>query len=346
MLAVAAVLAVAAALADCVVAVVGGGPIVTSVFGAHNPRADAMSKNDDDDYQAKQRKYKRTTVELLSHDLFKAQLQISFIAKGPLTHFLAWAQKEIKRDNEARLMAERRGEANVGQTFLSNLVATKARAIWEEMSALLSDASVMDKWVPVWAVCGGPAVTSARALIISLVTRSAAEWKWRFLDRCESFPLCLLVLLEEPQAAPSPRRMEIAKRLLGTCRRCVERDRKQRSIPTRRAIVCVPPCRLCLERQDGAHSSFTAKLLDMRRGSFQRMATDGVCEPALYMHLLAVRVLLLGETQEVEGWSSVLQIMCTRARRMGVACASARLSMKCGMKARHTPLLQPPRHCR
>ena len=244
MLAVAAVLAVAAALADCVVAVVGGGPIVTSVFGAHNPRADAMSKNDDDDYQAKQRKYKRTTVELLSHDLFKAQLQISFIAKGPLTHFLAWAQKEIKRDNEARLMAERRGEANVGQTFLSNLVATKARAIWEEMSALLSDASVMDKWVPVWAVCGGPAVTSARALIISLVTRSAAEWKWRFLDRCESFPLCLLGLLEEPQAAPSPRRMEIAKRLLGTCRRCVERDRKQRSIPMAKRRVersCVCP---------------------------------------------------------------------------------------------------------
>ena len=65
--------------------------------------------------------------------------------------------------------------------------------------------------------------------------------------------------------------------------------------------MCVPPYRLCLERQDGAHSSFTAKLLDMRRGSFQRMATDGVCEPALYMHLLAVRVLLLGEAQEVEG---------------------------------------------
>jgi hypothetical protein len=109
-------------------------------------------------------------VELLSHDLFKAQLQISFIAKGPLTHFLAWAQKEIKRDNEARLMAERRGEANVGQTFLSNLVATKARAIWEEMSALLSDASVMGKWAPVWAVRDGPAVTSARALIIFLIS--------------------------------------------------------------------------------------------------------------------------------------------------------------------------------
>jgi hypothetical protein len=57
--------------------------------------------------------------------------------------------------------------------------------------------------------------------------------------------LCLLVLLEEPQATPSPRRMEIAKRLLGTCRRCVERscDRKQRSTPlatrrVERSFVC------------------------------------------------------------------------------------------------------------
>jgi hypothetical protein len=72
-------------------------------------------------------------------------------------------------------MAERSGTASVGQTFLSNLVATKARAIWEDISALSSDASGMGTWAFVWAVCEGPAATSARALIISLITRSAAD---------------------------------------------------------------------------------------------------------------------------------------------------------------------------
>eukprot|EP00959_Pyramimonas_sp_CCMP1952_P200222 4187750-Pyramimonas_sp.AAC.1 len=60
------------------------------------------------------------------------------------------------------------------------------------------------------------------------------------------------------------------------------------------------------------------------------MKEIGKCSADLWALLLALRSVLHGEAQEVEGWNHVLQIMAKRAPGMGPALANARLHAKHG----------------
>ena len=139
-------------------------------------------------------------------------------------------------------------------------------------------------------------------LMLTLVHQMVAEWQMRFVSVVSKFPLKFTVCLETAHHADCSMRREVAEMLLNSCDICLNAEL----------------------------SDFTWKAKHVYRQDFEHMRSTGQCTLGLYILLLSLRSVLHGDTQEVEGWNSVLQTMTRRARRMGIALANARLNLKHG----------------
>ncbi len=139
-------------------------------------------------------------------------------------------------------------------------------------------------------------------LIVLLSLRLAATWQVRFLDPCAEFPLLLLVMVEQPADEDCPRRRAVADMWRST-----------------------PDC--CLRSK---HADVAVKLRILYRADIDEAAQSGTCPKPLMFALLAVRAVLVGQTQDLERMNNMLVRMAERAPHMGLALASARMSMKKG----------------
>ena len=83
---------------------------------------------------------------------------------------------------------------------------------------------------------------------------------------------------------------------------------------------------------DGKHSSFNETFRILFAEDLQIMQTTGKATLFLFLFMLQFSFVIRGNTSSVEGFNSIIQIMATRARNMGIALASDRLSLKVGRK--------------
>ena len=205
------------------------------------------------------------------------------------------------------LQVEEAGSASPGASFISDLVAFRVAQTMEEMSDLLAEDSFEGVWGSVWHLVPECNVAEAKALIVSLVLQAASGWQMRFMDAVEGWPLLLLVCLESAPHVACIRRQYVAEKLLGECV-------------------------ACLREKLG---DITWKIREVYKRDWEHMRSSGMCCRGLFAVLLTLRGVLHGDTQEIEGWNNVLQLMGRRARSMRIPLASARMKLKHG--ARITP---------
>jgi hypothetical protein len=201
--------------------------------------------------------------------------------------------------------AQRTHCADADRSMISDLVCNKAAEVMNDINRLLEKDAFEDpdKWGRAWHLIAEPVhMDEAKVLMLTLVHQMAAEWQMRFVSVVSKFPLKFLVCLEAPHHVSCKMRQEVADSLLQSCDVCLH-----------------------LELSD-----FTWKAKHIYRQDFEHMRCTGQCTLGLYILLLSLRSVLHGDTQEVEGWNSVLQTMTRRARRMGISLANARLNLKHG----------------
>ena len=188
--------------------------------------------------------------------------------------------------------------------MVSQLVCGKTGEIAERFSKLLENEREFERVKD--ALDDGAELNAAITLFVQLVLLGSGGWSWRFTLRILEPPFLFLAIVEKPVEEECEMRKKIASRL------CQLR-----------------PC--CMHRLDGAHSCITHKLFTIFADSWQRMRYPGrMTSSCLWAFLLTLRSAISGETQGLEGWNSILQVMAKRAPRMELALASDRLSIKKG----------------
>ena len=189
--------------------------------------------------------------------------------------------------------------------MVSELVCGKGAEIAQRFSNLLQNEKEFERVAD--NLKDADELSVARALFVQLVLLGAGGWHWRFMRRFLEFPFLFLAVVENPAEEECDMRKKIASRLC-------------------KMHAC------CMRRVDGAHSCITHKLFTIFADSWQRMRYSGrVTCPCLWAFLLTLRSAISGETQGLEGWNSILQVMAKRAPRMELALASDRLSIKMGV---------------
>ena len=187
---------------------------------------------------------------------------------------------------------------------MSSLVAGKADEITKEIDALLANSH---NWDDALTRCPNGHEFKARELIVALAMQGRADWWRRVETKIAEFPLQLLLVVAKPANEACPKRREMAQRFL-------------------KLELC------CLMRMDGKHSSFNDKFRILFAEDLQIMQTTGKATLFLFLFMLQFSFVIRGNTSSVEGFNSIIQIMATRARNIGIALASDRLSLKVGRK--------------
>ena len=268
------------------------------------PKRVKPGDEEDKEFQQKQKNYRRTAVVCTNDRFWKAAVEISFVAKKPLTKYFAWAQKRKGELN--KLAADAAPDAYLGPTPLSLLVCGYGKTVVGELEELLGHGADLGAWANVWHMIPETAFPSARLLIVSLVLRAMAGWDARVMRRSESYPLVLLQVVDSPQddATDATRdlRRELARRFLAA---------DVQDLVTKTSDV-----------------AFKAR--EYFKAAWRRMEADGSCEPALYMWLLVWRMQLPHDTQDIEGANSIIQMMAKTAPNMHIPLCSDRLRIKLG----------------
>ena len=263
-----------------------------------------VGAEEDDAFKRNQRSYRSHSLTCATSALWLATVRISHIPKAPLCGFIFWMQKAKARCAESKEQARQAGKEFLGETPMSKLVAYKARDIFTEIMALAGDASVHTKWAPVWEVLPEDRRAEACNLILSLVLQACASWYHRVMMVVESWPYLLLLMVEAPAHVCCERRREVA-RLLAVTSDC------------------------CLRK---LHSDVALKVKTVFATEIRISIDSGMCAPRLLAFLTAWRSRMAGQTQDVEGLISVLQVMTNRCPNMRLPLATSRLSIKCGMQ--------------
>ena len=154
----------------------------------------------DEEHREARRQWTKMSASLMSSALFLTMVRISYVAKGPVSHFLNWALKQRSLQVAQRKQSQESHEAHLKETMLSTLVTSKAHAIMQEFSALLAEASMDDpeRWGKIWILLveHPQKIRDAKILIVSLVCTMACNWQMRFIDAVSAFPLRFLWCLE------------------------------------------------------------------------------------------------------------------------------------------------------
>lgn len=87
---------------------------------------------------------------------------------------------------------------------------------------------------------------------------------------------------------------------------------------------------MCPDCAKRAQDDLAPKLLSLFRSDFEDMEQTGRCSTQLWVIMLMVRAMTLGDSQEVEGYHALLQAMCRRAPAMKLPLANARMGLKFG----------------
>ena len=258
----------------------------------------------EEDFAERARKWRQNAHELLGSDTFRGMVRISRIAKQPLTRFFYWAQKQRRLMTAKRKEAEENAEAYLGPTLLSQLVVSKAEEVLGQLCRLLEAGALDDenRWGLVWKLVPGNAL-DAKVLILDLVLTAVASWSLRFGPLANDFPHLFLVALERPPDAECAKRKALAGALLSRCH-------------------------LCLARGARFGCDISLKLRRLFYDDFTIMASTGKCTWMLFLSLLVLRAAMQAETQEVEGWNSLVQTMCRRSPAMQWPLANSRMNIK------------------
>ncbi|CAK0876362.1 unnamed protein product, partial [Prorocentrum cordatum] len=270
---------------------------------AHGPAADEA-----DQYAEDQKNHRQNARTSCCQPLFLAMMHISLVAKGPLAHFLNWAQKRVADTNgmHQKSMAVR-GQPYMGPTPLSELVTEQCASTHRELSNLLTPLAgghgeANGVWGRALELVPDDERPQAFLLMVSLVLQEHAQWAERIVARVGSFPLQLLVALKSPLAVDDPARREMAGRLLAAHACCVE---------------------------DG-FSDVAVKTREIFKEEFRIMRDTGTCPASLAQWIALLRSNATVTTQEIEGMNSVIQAIGKAAPFIHLPLVAARIGLKKG----------------
>ena len=224
------------------------------------------------------------------------------VVHGPAKRLQTWIQKQ---DGDFNKKAKGCGDhAYLGPTTMSQFVAFKNKELRDDIIYRLSDAAEADGtlWLGLWPKVPVDRVGETRALIVTLVVSLLCQWDMRIGDSMSTFPLLLLLCVEQPPDVDDQRRRSIAAELQST--------------PDEKLI--------------GLFDDIAIKMKSRYQAQFQVMNDTGCCPRDLYLALLLFRWALVSNTQRVEGSNSTLQSICKAAPAIHLPLASDRLSLKLG----------------
>eukprot|EP00959_Pyramimonas_sp_CCMP1952_P100233 2096159-Pyramimonas_sp.AAC.1 len=242
-------------------------------------------EDEEQEHRQKNKQYRYIAAQAASDPVYIATVQISFVAKGPFLHLLHWIEKRKKE--HANASATRAPEPYLGETPYSLLAGEKGEQVTMDIARLLTDDARNDAaaWGAVWGLLPNHLHSKARLLIVSLVLRGAAEWHYRVYAGLRSYPLCLLRVLDYPKDARYDARQNLARTFLD-------------------------------ESAVNLHSNTSDVSLKLRmafRPEWEEMAASGQCPTVLWTWLVLFRAAIPIDTQDVEGFNSILQLMSDRA---------------------------------
>ena len=180
-------------------------------------------------------------------------------------------------------------------------MCSKAEGVLAELSSLLEASAIDDdhRWGAVWKLVPHNQ-HDAKLLILDLVLTSLAAWTMRFLRLASEFPHVLLKAVVQHHDVDCPRRRALAAALLHGCEACLLRDA----------------------------GDFAVKIRKLFFEDFTIMANTGKCTIMLYMVLLVLRCTMQAETQQIDGWNSLVQSMCKRSPNMHWPLTNSRMNLK------------------
>ena len=304
--------------------------------GAKKRRVKSAAEDEAEEYQEAQKNYRARAVATMNNRLFHTMVHISHTSKQPLCRFLFWGQKLNLQHRELKQRALDTGGTYMGKTPLSEFVAWKAAQINQLLSNLLDEAAVEDRkyWGTVWDHCPVDMRSEALELVIACalkvstltpydyncffiyfqnrlksnafvpesILKACGGWHHRVMMYVSTFPYLLLLLLEVAAHIVDGRRKLIAGLLLSTDDCCL-RDR---------------------------YTDIAIKIKAQFHDELERVRDTGRMPLNLFGYLLGVRAQLDLDTQDMEGFISVLQNVTFRGRNMTLPTATARMSLKLG----------------
>ena len=282
------------------------GPVFTALFAEKasvKKRSRPITSVDGAfDYAEDKRGKIKQAIKAVNSTLLNIMVFAYSVVHGPAKRLQTWIQKQ---DGDFNKKAKGCGDhAYLGPTTMSQFVAFKNKELRDDIIYRLSDAAEADGtlWLGLWPKVPVDRVGETRALIVTLVVSLLCQWDMRIGDSMSTFPLLLLLCVEQPPDVDDQRRRSIAAELQST--------------PDEKLI--------------GLFDDIAIKMKSRYQAQFQVMNDTGCCPRDLYLALLLFRWALVSNTQRVEGSNSTLQSICKAAPAIHLPLASDRLPLKLG----------------
>lgn len=240
-------------------------------------------RQEDEAYKASKRATISIGTKVVNCKRFLSMVLISYSAKSGTSHFMAWIEKAVGEHDKAVKQAKGRGASHCGPTPLSRLVSYKCNQLRQEMVDMFKAEFDEEHFGPVWELLPASQHASARRLIASLLLIEIASWDFRLVLKLDTMPYILLIVPDTPPHCENPRRKQLARSFLA-------------SSPNQLAKMSM-------------RSDIPEKLKDLFKDEFEVMAVDGRCPLSLYLFCEILRMRMPCESQEVEGFNSVIQRM-------------------------------------
>ena len=186
------------------------------------------------------------------------------------------------------------------------MVCTKAAEIANRYNLLLQDGPKAERlWAPMFKwVTNEEDRREALRLAVALTTLDATTWDFRFVQPCNDFNHILLMIAQTPPNEKCGFRLAAAERLLAAS------DTELNEDPFSDAAYKI-------------RIMFSVALHSI-------VASQGKCPAVFYTAMQTYRAMFPNETNDVEGYMSVLSKMGQTAMRLEAPLATARLSIKKG----------------
>ena len=194
----------------------------------------------------------------------------------------------------------------MGPTMLSELVRHWAQKVHNMFGDLLVNEAIDDpgRWAGIWKHVESQVHTEeARELIVHMVTAGASAWHKRFILEATSTPQVLLRLVEKPCVVACDVRRAVATLVLHGCMQCFRLE----------------------------HGDITLKTRQFFYEDFVWMLASGKCTIQLYVHILQIRCVLIGETQYIEGFHNQVQTFAARAPSIRLPTVNAKMKIRHGV---------------
>lgn len=288
--------------------------------GRGRRRNRGLQRDEDEAFQKMCRRWKVLATTLVSLWKFRVMLTVSLISKGPLIHFMLWMQKARREHSLLVHAATSSGRSYLGPTPLSRLIAGQGQEFETAMNELLmlhpqDRGSLFHPAALLVGGVGEPATDDERSvkdfytadllrLIVALVLLMIAQWQMRFNRRIfETWPFLLFLFLEAEPDVEDDRRARLAA--------------EYRRLSKEELLKAYPWTDMHFKTKE----LFAAELRSVE-------TNNGRCPANLYFFISLCRARMPYETQEVEGFNSIIKSMTQAAPRMELPLASDRLRNK------------------